>query len=98
MKVPLKYFDTKIQFQDFIDKEKAWMYNRIVEAIKHAEAHSFEEAHILEAKIEDSMSVIMMNTERADWNDSLTLALRWYEKQEDYERCAEIVGIIKKIR
>lgn len=98
MKVPLKYFNTKEEFQEFIDKEKEWMYNRIFEAIQYAHKNSFEEAHILEAKIEENMSVIMMNSERGDWVNSLTLAIKWYEKIENYERCGEIVKMLKEIR
>ena len=97
LKVPLKYFDTKKDFQDFIDQEKEWMYSRIFEAIKYAESNGYEEAHILEAKIEESMSVIMMNSERSDWDNSLSLAIKWYEKQEQYEKCSEIVVLLKRI-
>lgn len=98
LKVPLKYFDTKEEFQAFIDKEKEWMYNRIFEAIKYAESNSFEEAHILEAKIEETMSVVMMNSERSDWVNSLSLAMAWFESQERYERCSEILTILKRLK
>ena len=97
LKVPLKYFDTKDEFQTFIDKEKQWMYNRIFEAIKHAQSKGYDEANILEAKIAETMSVIIMNSERSDWENSLSMALKWYETQEDYEKCAEIVDILKNL-
>jgi hypothetical protein len=98
LKVPLKYFDTKLQFQEFIDKEKEWMYNRIFEAIKYAHENGHDEASILEAKIGENMSVLMMNSERSDWENSLNLALTWYEKQENYERCSDIAKILSEAK
>jgi hypothetical protein len=52
----------------------------------------------MEARIEETMSVITMNSEMDDWIESLTLALKWYEAQEKYEKCSDIFKMIKEIR
>jgi hypothetical protein len=98
MKVPLKTFSTKEDFQSFVSNEKEWMYNRIYEAISYSFKKGWLEAKIMEARIEETMSVITMNSDLDDWIESLTLALRWYESQENYEKCAEIFRMMKEIR
>jgi hypothetical protein len=98
MKVPLKTFATKEEFQSFVNSEKEWMYNRIVESISYSFKKGWLEAKIMEARIEDSMSVITMNSDLDDWVESLTLALRWYESVEKYEKCSEIFKMIKEVK
>ena len=98
VKVPQKNFETKAEFQTFIENEKEWMYNRIVEAIQDAFRRGFAEAHIFEARIEETMSVIAMNSEMEEWVHSLALAMKWNEEQERYEVCAHIRNLIQDIR
>jgi hypothetical protein len=98
VKVPQKFFETKDEFQTFVENEKEWMYTRIVEAIEQAFRNGQIEAHIFEARIEETMSVIAMNSEMEEWEKSLSLAMAWYEKQEKYESCAKILKLINEIR
>jgi hypothetical protein len=98
VKVPQKSFATREDLQDFIDREKEWMYTRIVDAIEAAYKAGQIEAHIFEAKIEESMSIISMNSEIQEWENSLTLAMKWFEENEHYEKCAKILKLIKNVR
>lgn len=98
LKVPLKTFATKEEFQAFVTNEKEWMYNRIVDAITISYKKGWLEAKIMEARIEETMSIITMNSEMDDWIESLTLALKWFETQEKYEKCADIFKMIKEIK
>ena len=97
MIVPQKTFETNEIFQVFIDEEKKWMYNRIYESISLAFNVGNDTAYVMEAKIEDTMSLITINSEKIEWEQNLSLALKWYESQEMYERCAEIRDLIKNI-
>lgn len=97
-KVPVKYFTNREEFQEFLEKEKRWMYTRIVEAISLAFKNGRAEANIFEAKIEETMSTIVMNSEIEDWTHSLNLAIGWYQDLEEYEECARIKKLIDKIR
>jgi hypothetical protein len=97
-RIPVKSFDTNKEFQDFIDVEKEWMYNRIVSAIREAYDLSQDYADIMEAKISESMSIISMKSDRDEWCVSLNLALKWYESQEKYEICADLVKLISNIQ
>lgn len=98
MIVPQKSFDTNDSFQMFLDEEKSWMYDRIFEAIMEAFMTGQKKAHILEAKIEDTMSVIAINSDMAEWVTSLDLARVWYESVERYEDCAAVRDLIKSIQ
>lgn len=96
-RTPLKHFKSGEDFQTFIDTEQSWMYERIIEAIHDAHSSSKNCANILEAKIQESDSVIMMKSEKIDWKTTLDLAIEWYVSQENYEKCAEIVKLEKQI-
>lgn len=97
VKVPLKNFATNEEFHKFVENEKEWMYNRIVNAIEQAYNDNKLEAVIFEAKIQESMSIIVMNSELGDWENSLKLAIKWYETLENYEKCSSISKLIENI-
>jgi hypothetical protein len=98
IKVPLKYFSTNEEFQNFVDTEREWMYSRIVASIEDAFRRGKNVAKILEAKIEETMSVISMDSDIDEWENSLGLALKWYEETENYEKCSEVFKLISDIR
>jgi hypothetical protein len=98
VKIPRRDFQTKADFQTFLDDEKEWMYNRIFEAIKLAHKSKGVEAQILEVGIEESMTVLTMNSFITDWEETLTLALKWYEKHEKYEKCSEVLNLITEVQ
>lgn len=97
-KIPVKRFESSSAFQDFIDTERDWMYTRIIEAITDAHKNFKDKAVIFEAKIEETMSSISMESERCEWENSLSLAIKWYVSTEEYERCSEIQKLIELIR
>lgn len=97
MIVPQKIFESNEKFQLFIQNEKDWMYSRIVEAINVAFNTNNSQAYVMEAKIEDTMSIISINSHRDEWVSSLKLAMEWYITQEMYEKCKEIHDLIIKI-
>lgn len=96
--IPHKVFATKEDFHRFVKNEKAWMYSRIVEAIEEAFHDSEMKACIFEAKIEEAGTIITMNSETEDWEKSLSLAMKWNEKQENYEECIRIQKLINEIK
>jgi len=98
IEIPKKIFETKQDFEIFVESERKWMYDRILEAIKTAYSRGETEAVIFEAKIEESMTVIVMNSDLEDWINSLSLALKWYENEEEYEVCSEITKLIDNIK
>jgi hypothetical protein len=97
-KTPVKSFSTSLELQEFIDVEKEWMYNRIVEAIEDSYYRSTDTAEVFEAKIAESHSIIYMRSDREEWTNSLSLALDWYESEEMYEKCSKVLKLINDIK
>ena len=97
-RIPVKSFETSKEFQEFIDIEKDWMYSKIYEGIKEAFLNNEEQADILDAKIEETMSLISMKSDKGEWIKSLNLAINWYESNELYEKCAIFLKLVKKIK
>ena len=98
MDSPDVFFDSEKDFRDFLDVEKEWMYNRIFEAICFAQEMAQSEAYICTIHVEETDTILYMNSPRSEWENSLTLALNWCIEQEKYEMCNEIVLLIKDIR
>jgi len=96
-RIPVKSFATNEDFQEFIEREKEWMYTQITKAIEIAFFESAEYADIMEVKITETMSKIQMRSENSEWLTSLKLAMNWYEREENYERCGELLKLIKSI-
>ena len=97
MIIPHKTFETAEKFQIFIDEEKSWVYARIYEAIHESFNAKKDIAHIMEAKIEDTMSLMTIDSGRDEWLESLELAMVWYVSTENYEKCAKIRDLIESI-
>jgi hypothetical protein len=97
-RIPVKHFPTNEEFQNFIESEKDWMYTHIINSIEKAFFEGSDYAEIMEAKISASMSTITMKSQRYEWVTSLKLAMKWYEDEEKYERCIEILKLIKSIQ
>lgn len=98
MVVPQKTFDSTKSFQSFIETEKEWMYERIYESIKSAHNTGGPMAFVLEAKIEDSMSIVSIKSDEDEWVNTLSIALEWYINQEMYEKCAQLRDLISEIQ
>lgn len=97
MIMPQKTFESNLSFQMFINDEKLWMYDRIYESIEEAFRSGNKIAHVLEAKIEDTMSIVSINSDVSEWVSSLNLAIDWYIAEELYEKCAKVRDLIKEI-
>ena len=98
LKVPRKVFANQAAFTEFVENEKEWMYNRIVEAIGVAFNSGKTKAFILEAKLEDSMSLFNVDSTNDEWEYSLSLALDYNTAKENYEKCSDILKLMKSIR
>ncbi len=98
IKVPQKSFETKDDFQFFVENEKEWFYTRIIEAITDSFERKERVAHIVKAKIEETASIVEFTSECSEWERSLNLALKWYETQEKYEMCTIAFNLLEKIK
>ena len=94
---PKKYFKTREDFYQFIDDEKEWLFSRFADAIEEAYRKGHIEAQVLDAQIEETMTIIKMTSKIEEWENSLNLALDWNIVQEKYEICSTIVKLKDEI-
>lgn len=90
-------FSNRLELQDYIEHEKAEMYEMIVQSIDQAYAMGAIEAPVVVFYIEEEDVYIDMISYRSDWQESLTLALNYYVTVEEYEKCARLKKLIEKL-
>lgn len=91
-------FRNKDELQLFMDNDLEWMHTRIFDAITEAIELGYEEAQILDAKIEEDFSTFTLTSPAEDWVTSLKLGIIWREKKEEYEKCSAILELIELIK
>lgn len=72
------------------------IYKNIVNSIELAYRAGEDIAHFAEITFVYGDS-ITLDTHKEDWLENLTHALRYYESNEQYEKCRKIVVLIDKI-
>lgn len=91
------YFSNEEDEKDFLKNRKWLIHSLIVESVKK----SFEEDldSIVVFRIINPISNFIMTTEikKTDWLNSLEKSLKYYESEEEYEKCKEITDLIGKI-
>lgn len=95
--IPIKEFETEDEYQVFLETEREWLYNIIVNSIAYSIELNLDEADIFEARINELSSAIFMSSSRKEWKRSLSLALNWFSGDEQYERCVEIQNLLSKL-
>lgn len=91
-------FTDREEFEEYRDTKKAEMYETIWKSIDRAVATDERTAYIFEIYLKREQVYIDMVSEEMDWLHSLSLALNWYIKNEEYETCAHIQALIEKIK
>jgi hypothetical protein len=72
------------------------IYKNIVNSIELAHHAKEDIAHFAEITFVYG-DTINLAAQRDDWLENLTCALRYYESNEQYEKCRKIVKLIDKI-
>ena len=93
-------FKDKEEFDDFFfgpNAEKDRIYDAIVDQIEESIELNGESALFAEVVIKGDPLMIYLTLPHYNWLDSLQNALKYYEEREDYEKCIDIVSIIKKL-
>lgn len=81
----------------FLRDEKDTFFRAIIRAIKKGWKNNLEKASVAEFAITNVESIINIDIEREDWEESLHLALYHYEDVEAYEKCIEVKTLITEI-
>ena len=96
--VPIRTFETVKKFDDFVQDEKLWMYDRIYKSIKKAIESGNDIAHVAKIKIEDVNATILVDSDKIEWLYILNIVLNGYESEEMYEKCIQVRDLIELIK
>lgn len=89
--------DSHDDISAFLRDEKDVFFEAIIEAISDGWVEKLDRVPVAEFVITDSDSILSIDIEEEDWNESLYLALYHFESAEDYERCIELQNLIDDI-
>jgi hypothetical protein len=91
------YFFNKDDEKDFLKNKKWLIHSLIIESVKKSISENLDS--IVVFKIINPISNFIMTTEmkKSDWVVSLEKSLKYYESVEEYEKCEEVINLLKKI-
>jgi hypothetical protein len=91
------YFFNKDDEKDFLKNKKWLIHSLIIESIKKSISENLDSVVVF--RIINPVSNFIMTTEmkKSDWVVSLEKSLKYYESVEEYEKCEEVINLLKKI-
>jgi len=81
----------------FLKEEKKIFFGTIITGVKYAWKNKLDRVEVAEFSIEDTETIVNIDIEEEDWEESLYLALYYYEDIEEYEKCVEVKDLITNI-
>lgn len=81
----------------FLKEEKKIFFGAIITGVKYAWKNKLDRVEVAEFSIEDTETIVNIDIEEEDWEESLYLALYYYEDIEEYEKCVEVKDLITNI-
>ena len=87
--------NTYKDISDFLKNEKYYFFNLIVNSIKEGWKNKLDTVEVIEFQVRNSY--IKVDVDKKDWNNTLHLALYYYEGIEDYENCVVVSDLIVDI-
>jgi hypothetical protein len=91
------YFFNGDDEKDFLKNKKWLIHSLIIESVKKSISENLDS--IVVFRIINPISNFVMTSEikKSDWVVSLEKSLKYYESVEEYEKCEEVINLIKKI-
>lgn len=96
LRITLRDEDDFNEFFFGINSPKEKLYNSIIQSIETALMHGDDTAHFAEITFLYG-DVMDMGMEKRDWVENLDNALKYFEKQDMFEKCAMIVKLMERI-
>lgn len=80
---------------DFIRNEKDLFFSTIIKSV--TEGWKLKLDSVIVAEFDIHGDIFKIEIERNDWNESLHVALYYYEEIEKYEKCCEVRNLINNM-
>jgi hypothetical protein len=81
----------------FLEEDKEQFFDAILVAITEGWKNNDDIVRVAEFHILEDMHIMSIDMDRADWLESLALALDFYEEIENYEACSEVKFLIEEM-
>ena len=91
-------FENTDEMRNFLLYERDEMYDMTIEAIKRSFELAMDDAYIAVFYLREEDLHIYTLSHKSNWNESLTFALEYFVKVEEYEKCAKIKTLMEDIR
>ena len=85
------------EVNDYLRDNKDIFHTTIIKKITHGWKKKLKVVEVAEFLVKEHNTLITISIEEDDWSESLHLALYYYERTEEYEKCIKIKKLISDI-
>ncbi len=95
-KIPIIEYDTTTEFVNGFNDYEDYMYNKLFLCIQEILDNNLDQDFVLLALLGESE--FMFGSPREIWVDNLEGGLKHFIDTEQYEKCADITALIKRLK
>ena len=92
------YFSNEEDEKDFLKNQKWLIHTLIIEGVKKSIKDGLDEIVLFRIINPISNFIMVSELKKDDWESSLSKSLEYFESVEEYEKCADIKKLLKKIK
>ena len=85
------------EISTFISEENEQFFSAIYQTIRNGWEDRLTVVTVVEFIIKETETIIDISIDEDDWNESLHMALYYYEREEEYEMCTKLQKLIYDI-
>ena len=92
------YFSNEEDEKNFLKNQKWLIHSLIIEGVKQSIKERLDEIVLFRIINPSSNFIMVSELKKDDWESSLSKSLEYFESVEEYEKCADIKKLLKKIK
>lgn len=92
------YFSNEEDEKNFLINQKWLIHSLIIEGVKQSIKERLDEIVLFRIINPTSNFIMVSELKKDDWESSLSKSLEYFESVEEYEKCADIKKLLKKIK
>ena len=92
------YFSDEEDEKNFLKNQKWLIHSLIIEGVKQSIKERLDEIVLFRIINPSSNFIMVSELKKDDWESSLSKSLEYFESVEEYEKCADIKKLLKKIK
>jgi hypothetical protein len=92
------YFSDEEDEKNFLKNQKWLIHSLIIEGVKQSIKERLDEIVLFRIINPISNFIMVSELKKDDWESSLSKSLEYFESVEEYEKCADIKKLLKKIK